>query len=269
MTTVSSSATLCHLSDDEGEYFGRHKTKDSVDHTPTPFATIPEGEGVASVSPPVSSAPVSTPQPSGSRLPTTSNSSPAPPIPAPDVVAYFDPASAGGGGPLARITTQQRERAEAEARERAERAHREALGLPITPVGEGSTGGGILNRFRSGSVTSMTSKRRARFVTPLLHHEEETQSRSSVGFRPTLTPSVSANTLAGTPGPEGGKDVAWSEGDPEREVRQEEYVYPDGGYGWVVVICCMTLAGVCLGQGMNYGAYQTVSAGYVPLQQWT
>lgn len=259
MTTVSSSATLCHLSDDEGEYFGRHKTKDSVDHTPTPFATIPEGEGTAGSPPASSSPPVQPPQPSGSRVTAAPTSNAPPPIPAPDVVAYFDPASAGGGGPLARITTQQRERAEAEARERAERAHREAMGLPITPVGEGFTGGGILNRFRSGSVGSMTSKRRARFVTPLLHHEEETHSRTSVGFRPTLTPSISASTLAGTPGPDSGKDLVWNEGGSESQVQREEYVYPDGGYGWVVVVCCMTLAGVCLGQGMNYGAYQSVS----------
>lgn len=234
LTTVSSSATLCHLSDDEDDHFGRRKTKESLDLP----ATINEA------------APPPPPPPFARK--TIAPPDVPPPIPAPDAIAYFDPASAGGGGPLRRITTQQRERAEAEARDRAERAHREALGLPTTPVSEGYSAGGILNRLRSGSNAS---RRKPRFVTPLLQHEEETASRTSGGFRPTLTPTWSANALSDTGSVKSSRDIspAVEEGSPA----VNQYVYPDGGYGWVVVICCMTLAGASMGQGMNYGAYQS------------
>jgi len=140
------------------------------------------------------------------------------PVHGPDVVAFFDPASAGGGGPLKRITTQQRERAEAEARERAERAHREA-GLPSSPVTETHASGGILNRFRS--------TRKPQFLVPLIHEEHPD--------RPTLSPTWSSDTLAQ-------KDVQ-----PEQPEDAEEYHYPDGGYGWIVVICCMALSGCTMG----------------------
>lgn len=31
------------------------------------------------------------------------------------------------------------------------------------------------------------------------------------------------------------------------QAEEEEYVYPDGGYGWVVLVCCTTLAGMAMG----------------------
>lgn len=232
LTHVSSTTTLCHLSDDEDEiHTGRRKTEDPIDLPPTIHET--PSAAMAAITP------------------KHVRDDPPPPIPAPDLVAYLDPASAGGGGPLKRISTLQRERAEAEARERAERAHREALGLPIVPVSEGYSSGGILNRFRSGSTAS---KKKPRFVTPLVHHEEETTSRSSIGFRPTLTPTWSSNTLADAESVKGDRDLSRA---PESGPPSEQYVYPDGGYGWIVVICCMVLAGATMGQGMNYGAYQS------------
>ena len=145
------------------------------------------------------------------------------PVHGPDVVAFFDPASAGGGGPLKRITTQQRERAEAEARERAERAHREA-GLPNVSQGGKQSSGGILKRFRSTHVPH--------FLTPLIHEEHPD--------RPALSPTWSSETLAQ-------KDVKDVQPEQAEETEDEEYHYPDGGYGWVVVVCCMALSACTMG----------------------
>lgn len=39
----------------------------------------------------------------------------------------------------------------------------------------------------------------------------------------------------------------------------EEHIYPDGGYGWVVVGCCTTLCALTNGWGMIYGVFQEVS----------
>jgi hypothetical protein len=162
----------------------------------------------------------------------------------PDIVSFFDPASAGGGGPLKRITTQQRERAEAEARERAER---EAQGLPPD--------GGILHRFRSGSTSSRRAK--PRFVTPLTVDEEHPTTLPK--FRPSLSPTLSSKTLAQTLGKEEGDFNLASSDEKEKEanaapVADEESQqvtvdneYPDGGYGWVVLICCVTWAGTTMG----------------------
>ncbi|WVQ94275.1 hypothetical protein IAU59_001354 [Kwoniella sp. CBS 9459] len=36
----------------------------------------------------------------------------------------------------------------------------------------------------------------------------------------------------------------------------EEHVYPDGGYGWVVLLCCLTLAASTMGYNMNYSVFQ-------------
>ena len=155
--------------------------------------------------------------------------------------------------PLRRITTQQRERAETESRYRAEKAHSEALGLPLS-LPPDSTAGGILNRLRSASSTS---RRRAHFPTPLDDHREEDRGHS-VEFRPTLRPtwSSSSNTLAtpNTDKVEGFKFDKNEGGPTDEKTRQEdaemgtvEYVYPDGGYGWVVLVCCMSLAACTMG----------------------
>ncbi|WWC63029.1 uncharacterized protein I303_105628 [Kwoniella dejecticola CBS 10117] len=42
----------------------------------------------------------------------------------------------------------------------------------------------------------------------------------------------------------------------------EEFVYPEGGYGWVVVGCCMTWAGLTMGWGVSWGVYQAYYAEY-------
>ncbi|CAK9780167.1 unnamed protein product [Cutaneotrichosporon oleaginosum] len=46
--------------------------------------------------------------------------------------------------------------------------------------------------------------------------------------------------------------------DPEKDTPEptEPYIYPDGGYGWVVVGCCMTLCALTNGWGMSYGVFQ-------------
>lgn len=93
-----------------------------------------------------------------------------------DTVAYFDPALAGGGGRLQRITTQQRERAEAEAKQRSE---------------------------RSGEVARLSM------------HDEIGEEKNRSSLHEPSPPS--------------------------------DHVYPDGEYGWIVVICCMALAGCCFG----------------------
>ncbi|KAK4684438.1 hypothetical protein P7C73_g5739, partial [Tremellales sp. Uapishka_1] len=36
-----------------------------------------------------------------------------------------------------------------------------------------------------------------------------------------------------------------------------EYVYPEGGYGWVVLGCCMTFAALTMGWGVSWGVFQT------------
>jgi hypothetical protein len=148
----------------------------------------------------------------------------------PDIVSFFDPASAGGGGPLKRITTQQRERAEAEARERAER---EAQGLPPD--------GGILHRFRSGSTSSRRAK--PRFVTPLTVDEEHPTTLPK--FRPSLSPTLSSKTLAQTLGKEEANAAPVADEESQQVTVDNEY--PDGGYGWVVLICCVTWAGTTMG----------------------
>nr|XP_019045148.1 hypothetical protein I302_05535 [Kwoniella bestiolae CBS 10118]OCF24078.1 hypothetical protein I302_05535 [Kwoniella bestiolae CBS 10118] len=50
----------------------------------------------------------------------------------------------------------------------------------------------------------------------------------------------------------------------EEDVLQaiEEYVYPEGGYGWVVVGCCMTFAALTMGWGVAWGVFQAHYAEY-------
>lgn len=208
LTTVSSTATLCHLSEDEDGYLAPHKTRDSTMYPPT-----------------IMEQPVSTNN--LDQRPALRRVSP-PPIPSPDVIAYLDPASAGGGGPLKRITTQQRERAEAEARDRAMRTHQEAAGLSTSPHSRGGAlPGTILGRLWPKSPGH--SKQIA--LTP--HVDEERYATR----RAVVSPDWSTRTLI--------EDETSSS--KESEQRIPEYSYPDGGYGWVVVICCMALAGCCMG----------------------
>lgn len=153
------------------------------------------------------------------------------PVHPPDIISFFDPASVGGGGPLKRISTQQRERAELEARERAARI---AAGLPAEES--------LLSRFRSGSLSR---RPKPTAIVPLRVDEDHREG---------LSRSTSHKTLAETPGEEKESGVTI----PELEHGEEDHVYPDGGYGWVVVCCCATLAGLTMGWGMNWGVFQTV-----------
>ena len=43
------------------------------------------------------------------------------------------------------------------------------------------------------------------------------------------------------------------------EDEAEPHEYPDGGYGWVVLLCCVTLAGTTMGWGMAWSVFQNVS----------
>jgi hypothetical protein len=233
MTHASSTATLVHLVESHDH--------DDISHQPT-IAEVPAG---------TTTTPLTTTPPSGAA-----DDRPPPVLP-PDIVSFFDPASVGGGGPLKRITTQQRERAEAEARERAQR---EAQGLP--PDGEG----GILNRLRSSSNASR--RLRPRFTIPLMLDEEH---HTSTKYKPNLSPTLSSKTVAPTPGKE---DTEFNLQNAEPKKDEESNIpgdveaqpqvtvdttYPDGGYGWVVLICCLALAGTTMGWGMNWGVFQEVS----------
>lgn len=115
------------------------------------------------------------------------------------VVSVFDPASVGGGGPLRRITTQQKERAE---------QARRAAGLRLDDTAAKSSG-------RNHTT---------------LEEEDVIDTKDGDNEDPDLAGTI-------------------------------EHVYPDGGYGWVVVGCCATLAGLTMGWGMNWGIFQTVSLG--------
>ncbi|OCF35082.1 hypothetical protein I316_03122 [Kwoniella heveanensis BCC8398] len=48
------------------------------------------------------------------------------------------------------------------------------------------------------------------------------------------------------------KDIA----SPEVTILEETYDYPEGGYGWVVVGCCMTFAALTMGWGVSWGVFQ-------------
>nr|XP_019048291.1 hypothetical protein I302_02061 [Kwoniella bestiolae CBS 10118]OCF27221.1 hypothetical protein I302_02061 [Kwoniella bestiolae CBS 10118] len=293
MTVTSSSATLCVMGDtndneDSNTKSPEEVTPDPKDTSPSTSQPITQRKRSSTTSHPHHTHPSSRhrshtlTQPSNQpsrkfslRRSNTIDDGPAPPIPAPgDVIAVLDPASVGGGGPLKRIETARSERYEQEQKERAER---EAMGLP-------PDGTGILKKFRSFSTNS--SRRRPTFSTPLPAHtfaddedeeEEEREGRSRYRLRkhhPTLSPAHSRNTSVAptaTPGAtsddskEGYFPSASSSGrspsekDLERQSRLrefEEHVYPDGGYGWVVLVSCVILAGCCMGWNMNYGVFQ-------------
>lgn len=166
-----------------------------------------------------------------------------PPIFPPDVISVFDPASAGGGGPLTRITTQRSIRQENEARERAAR---EAQGLPAEE--------GIIGRLRS-----IRKKPHFAIDPHHEHHEEdEHEHEHQHGFARHVLGS-NWSTRSGKSGKSGKMsqdspvdekafDVDGEQGAvTATEGDDAEYVYPDGGYGWVVVICCMTLSALTMG----------------------
>jgi len=227
LTTISSSATLCHLVTSHDEPVPHATTNSETKTSPSPSEDSPDG-AATSVAPSTS---IPTPRQAAT-------------FHAPDIISYFDPASVGGGGPLKRITTQQRERADAEARLRAER---EAQGLP--PLESG-----ILQRFRSASIVR---KPKPTFITPLqehAHHEED----APLATLSLLSPSISTKTLAATPTP--GKELEGfvlrnsSEkevpGVPPPDIEAHHVLedeFPDGGYGWVVIACCVTLSAVTMG----------------------
>ncbi|WVQ96561.1 hypothetical protein IAU59_003666 [Kwoniella sp. CBS 9459] len=43
---------------------------------------------------------------------------------------------------------------------------------------------------------------------------------------------------------------------PQLVTLEETYEYPEGGYGWVVVGCCMTFAALTMGWGVSWGVFQ-------------
>ncbi|WVQ85671.1 hypothetical protein IAT38_007837 [Cryptococcus sp. DSM 104549] len=49
----------------------------------------------------------------------------------------------------------------------------------------------------------------------------------------------------------------------EDDEEMVEYDYPDGGYGWVVLGCCMTLAALTMGWGASWGVFQDYYKQYV------
>ena len=193
-----------------------------------------------------------------------------PRVPPPDVVSYFDPASAGGGGPLRRISTQQKERSEAEARERAAR---EAAGLPKDE--------GLLSRFRSssfhrprpigplapvGTVPLISESHNERSLSRDRHREGENEIET-----PGLSSAWSSKTLAALSDGHGHEEEknAFSRrpstavGDADAHEAEMQAMYPDGGYGWVVLCCCISLAGLTMG----WVGYSLAAMDYTLIQQ--
>ncbi|WVQ82591.1 hypothetical protein IAT38_004721 [Cryptococcus sp. DSM 104549] len=258
MTISSSSATLCQLEEQDKD---KPATPTTEHPPPIPEDPSPQHHATAHTAGPSAPAAARHPSTKRPRAPSHSHpSEPAPPIPAPDVVSIFDPASAGGGGPLKRIETQRSERYADEAREARERAEREERG----EVEEKGKGMGVLRRW------STVSRRRPVVVLPAHPHRHDEDEISPVegGQRrsgPGSSPTMSHKTLAITPGEEREKDEGYGYPRDEEEAKdaaesadgeEEEHVYPDGGYGWVVLGACATLAGCTMGWGMNYGVYQ-------------
>lgn len=60
---------------------------------------------------------------------------------------------------------------------------------------------------------------------------------------------------SGTPIGSAGSDLAAA----LEEQGPSSHVYPEGGYGWVVLVACATLAGYAIGWGMCYSVFQDVS----------
>jgi hypothetical protein len=243
---ASSTATLCHLDDMIPEENRAHASSSRL-------TVVEEGSAIPGryvIRSPVSAA--------------TEQAEPVPPPPPPDIVAVMDPASIGGGGPLKRITTQQRERQEAEARERAEReAHRGA-----STNGETTQRSGVLSRF----LPISTSKRRQlKLSTPtsLVHHshpEDPDEHKHLPGSALLKHRPSSLSVHHDTPTTE--KVLDLEQGLPSTELQPdntlppiEEHVYPDGGYGWVVLGACVTLSSLIGGYVPTHMANEKRSLG--------
>ncbi|KAK8844679.1 hypothetical protein IAR55_006528 [Kwoniella newhampshirensis] len=216
---------------------------------------------------------------------------PPPPPPVPDIISFFDPASAGGGGPLRRIETARSERHEAEQLARAREAEHSIEGDQVGGREDAQRLGGILKRFRS---TSGTARRRPTFNPPILpshlngsENEEddegegedaeiEVQSRYVLGkgadaldlvfgtAERCLDLSVDGQKTDETDYAHSGDSTKDEEQQGAEEGEEEDlHVYPDGGYGWVVLMCCATLSACTMGWGMNFGVFQEYYAANV------
>lgn len=186
--------------------------------------------------------------------------SPAPP-PTADIVSVFDPASAGGGGPLVRIATAHSQREMARERSRSGTSQRPALFAltrarerDVEPAGVFDDGEGSVKSGRSRSVRSAKSGRSR-------DSREDRRCCCQPGGEDNEKETKSEKECHCQQGDEEkGKEV-------EEETPGETYVYPDGGYGWVVVGCCMTLCALTNGWGMSYGVFQEVSHCVLQVQQ--
>lgn len=155
--------------------------------------------------------------------------------PPPDVVAVFDPASVGGGGPLVRIASQHSQRSLARRRSR----------------------GGSAVSARRPAVKPLSGAAGGEPHSPVFEDDDDEKDAAVMAV------DVKAGVVAF--GGDNGDD------DPEKcatclDVAEEEeeavaHAYPDGGYGWVVVLCCTTMCALTNGWGMNYGVFQQVTRG--------
>ncbi|WVR03180.1 hypothetical protein IAU60_000171 [Kwoniella sp. DSM 27419] len=174
-----------------------------------------------------------------------------------DVIGVLDPASVGGGGPLKRIETARSERHAQESRDRARR-ELEAVDAPDKPDQGGNA---LFKRFRSHS---MTSRKRPMFGATLLDthpsHEEEDHAIEPAGspdrHRLDYTDHLDPSNDPACAYNEKTLDEKPADVDAELQPVEIQHEYPDGGYGWVVLLCCVTLAGCTLGYNMNYGVFQ-------------
>lgn len=152
-------------------------------------------------------------------------------VPPPDIVSVFDPASVGGGGPLVRIATQRSQRSL--ARSRSHRGSAASTQRPVVP----STA--------------------ADPHSPVFEDDHDSEHASPIDEKKDL----------GGIGGAGEEGVGGDEEEncqkcidaAEEEMEAAAHIYPDGGYGWVVVLCCTTLCALTNGWGMNYGVFQQVS----------
>lgn len=198
--------------------------------------------------------------PSQTRTP-----SPRPPIPVPDVVAVFDPASAGGGGPLVRIATAHSQRS---ARARSSASSQRPVGM--LPAGLSMTAARATQVFVDDKSDEASRKSPA-VVEKGVDGGEGTPERKSPEHQPVPPSSDDASddekcAPSCCCGGQGCCENCRRCLDPEKcdqgsECGEDpaEHVYPDGGYGWVVVACCTTLCALTNGWGMNYGVFQQVS----------
>ncbi|WWC90128.1 uncharacterized protein L201_005061 [Kwoniella dendrophila CBS 6074] len=217
-----------------------------------------------------------------------------PPIPAPgDIIAVLDPASVGGGGPLKRIETARSER---EAQERLDREAQGLSTENNNNQGilkKFRTYSNTSSRRRPTFITPLPTHTSSHNDSDHEHEEEEDDNQIQhhgifshyrlKKHKPTLTPMHShshsrKSSIIDTPVitsvednekqdgyfPSGsrtsdeknGQHQSKEEVESQRRLEFEEHVYPDGGYGWIVLICCVVLAGCTMGWNMNYGVFQ-------------